>query len=269
MATAPIHSVTVEVAAACDAIDVALGEFINARKSIAGYGQLESTGEALNLFNLVVRNIEGVLTLAREDLVLLPGAYACARAALETATKAAWMVDADDAFAREIRWLAHVQEEERVYERAAKRSNEDGRDGQAFSERAASLKSFRLAVTSKLPIGSTPLKRNPPMDEMLASLDGEHLYTLYIYLSQFIHGGHTATWLYRQGMGTERKAGEYIDPAHWYLPLRICWLSLIEPGSLVLWRLGLDSRCFMSSARVNQIAFAIECTKGNAGSVPH
>ena len=40
------------------------------------------------LFKLVIRQIEGVLTAARHDLVLLPAAFACARAALETAAKA-------------------------------------------------------------------------------------------------------------------------------------------------------------------------------------
>lgn len=262
MATAPILPITSEISVACNGIDAAISEFLRRRQSIKGYAQYESTAEALNLFNLAIRNIEGVLVLARDDLALLPAAFACARAALETATKAAWMVNANDVFEREVRWLAHLQEEERVFERVAKRRRDEGLDDQSLNERAAERTRFRLAVTAELPPGKVLLKRNPPMDEMLASLGSEHLYTLYIYLSQFVHGGHTATWLYRKGLGTERAPGEYIDPGQWYTLLRMCWLTLIEPGSLVLRRLGFGSRYFMSAARMTQIASAIERTKG-------
>ena len=187
------------------------------------------------LFNLVIRQIEGVLTVARQDLVLLPAAFACARAALETAAKAAWMVDANDPYERETRWLAHMEEEARVYDRSAKRYSEVGQDARTFAARAIEIRTFRKAVEAKLPPGVTPLKHIPTVDEMLTSLQGKQLYPLYIYLSQYVHGGHAATELYRRGVGIALQAGEYIEPSHWYIPLRVCWLSLKEPASLALW----------------------------------
>lgn len=259
--TTPISPATEAVLGACAALDTAISAFLSARGLLTGYAQYESTLEALNIFNLSIRSIEGVLALAREDLVLLPPAFACARAALETATKAAWMVNADDPFNREVRWLVHLQEEERVYERAAKLTA-DKRQAKSFSERVAQLKTFRLAVSAKLPRGTAPLRRNPPMNEMLESLDVEQLHALYIYLSQFIHGGHSAMWLYRKkGLGTEKEVGEYIDPGSWYIAFRISWVSLIEFGSLVLWRLGSRSRRFMEAARIKTVESAIELVK--------
>jgi hypothetical protein len=78
-------------------------------------GKFESDVEALLLFNLVIRDIEAILTLARTDLVLLPSANVLARAVFEIALKAAWIVQPDDPFDREVRWLAHLAEEERLH----------------------------------------------------------------------------------------------------------------------------------------------------------
>lgn len=261
MPTDTIRPITEDLIRACDALDGVISAFLSARQRVAGFSQYESTAEALNLFNLVIRHVEGVLVLAREDLVLLPAAYASARAALETSTKAAWMVDADDPFVREARWLAHLQEEERVYERAAKRTADDSRDSSGFAARAADLKQLRLGITDKLPTGVSPLKGNPSMEDMLASLDGQHLYALYIYLSQFVHGGHAATWLYRKGLGTHRSAGEFIGSSNWYIALRICWLSLSQPGSLLLSRLGASDGAFLTPELEAKVVSAIEATK--------
>jgi hypothetical protein len=93
---------------------------------------------------------------------------------------------------------------------------------------------------------------------MLTSLQGKQLYPLYIYLSQFVHGGRAATASYRRGVGTQPPAGEYIEPSHWYIPLRICWLSLKEPASLALWRLGLRRKSFLTQTLASKALAAIE-----------
>jgi hypothetical protein len=76
-------------------------------------------------------------------------------------------------------------------------------------------------------------------EPMLSSIGGNNLYSAYIELSQYTHGGHAATWLYRRaGVGTLKEVGEYIQHGHWILPLRICWLALCYPGDLVTARVA-------------------------------
>ena len=96
------------------------------------------------------------------------------------------------------------------------------------------------------------------LDQMLASFDGKQLYPLYIYLSQFVHGGHAATWIYRKGLGTQRRAGEFIDASDWYVPFRLSWLGLRELGSLMLWRLGARAKSFMPRAAFAAVDSAVE-----------
>lgn len=247
MTTKTILPAPIEVLEACDEVDRVVAAFLKSRRSLKGYGEFESSTEALLLFNLVVRQVEGVLSLARNDLVLLPAAMACARAAFETALKAAWMVNSNDPYLRETRWLAHLQEEERVYERAAKRW--PGK----FAGQAAQLREFRQGVEAMLPPQAERLKHNPTVDQMFEAFDGKQLYPLYIYMSQFVHGGHLATSLYRKGLGTMRQTGEYVSPSSWYLPIRMCWLALSELGSHMLWRIGSPRRNYITEAERRRI----------------
>jgi hypothetical protein len=95
--TTPIHPPNATINTACAALDQVISLFLDARRTLP-QSKYEADFEAVNLFNLVIRHVEGVLALARSDLVLAPPAYACARAAFETAAKAAWIVNADDPF---------------------------------------------------------------------------------------------------------------------------------------------------------------------------
>ena len=106
------------------------------------------------------------------------------------------------------------------------------------------------------------LSRFPSFDQMLTSIGGQNLYAVYVHLSQFMHGEHAATWLYRSGgLGTEKRLGEFIQPAHWYLPLRVSWLSLVHPGRLLISRLGGDPEVFMNRWQETEGISAIERVK--------
>src|ERR1035437_2191846 len=105
---------TPEILYIADSVERAIGQFLGVSKTIPPLGKFESDVEALLLFNLVIRDTEAILTLARTDLVLLPSANVLARAVFEIALKAAWIVQPDDPFDREVRWLAHLAEEERM-----------------------------------------------------------------------------------------------------------------------------------------------------------
>jgi hypothetical protein len=258
MSSETLRAPTTAVLAACDQVDMAIEGFISAKSKLLPT-PYEADGEALNLFNLVIRHAEGVLALARADLVLVPPAYATARAAFEAATRAAWMVNADDPFDREARWLVHLQEEERARQRASERAT-DAESAARFAQHARTIKEFREGVTDAMPKHVKLLAAVPNLLEMSRSIGGEHLYLLYIFLSQFAHGGHMATSLYRQNLGTEKKLGEFVMPSNWYIALRLCWLSLYEPGNIVLSRVSGSPVRFLTPTQEHAVQSAIEAT---------
>jgi hypothetical protein len=258
MSAAPIRPPTAAASAACDAIDRVVEAFIFARSQLPP-SPYEADVEAITLFNLVIRHVEGVIALARTDLVLVPPAYASARAAFETAIKAAWMVDASDPFERETRWLVHLQEEERAHQRIAERST-DATLAARSTQHAKSIREFREGVTQKLPAHVKLLKGNPNLADMSKSIGRENLYLLYIYLSQFAHGGHLATSLYRQHLGTLKKPGEFIAPTAWHLAFRLCWLSLHHPGNTVLSRVSQSRVNFLGPDDEKAVLAAIDAT---------
>jgi hypothetical protein len=122
------------------------------------FGKYEADIEAWLLFNLAIRHTEGVIALARHDLILLPPAQMAARAGFEAAVKAAWLVDADDPFDREARWLAHLSFQERYLSRSANELSEAEQNAtvspqvrevrlaraEQLRKREASVRDFRL-----------------------------------------------------------------------------------------------------------------------------
>jgi hypothetical protein len=225
---------TPEILHIADSVERAIDRFLGASKAIPPPGRFESQVEALLLFNLVIRNIEAILMLARTDLVLLPSAHVLARAVFEIAVKAAWMVHPDDPFEREVRWLAHLAEEERLLKAVAESAVEFGANSDAFKQKHAQIREFRSGVAQILPLGYSELKRNPSVDGMLENLGQKQMYSLYRFLAQYVHGGHASTWLYRAGLGTSKQGGEFISPSDWYTPLYVAWKNLQVFGETIL-----------------------------------
>ena len=211
-----------------------------------GYGQYESTAEAYCLLRLSTRNVQGVIALARTDLVLLPAALVVARAAFESAVKAAWMIDAEDPFDREGRYLAHLVSEEKYLQWEAKRFATVGISTEATKAREEGIKDFRLKMTALLP-RYIKVSGLPNLDQMLTAIGGDKLYAFYNKMSQYTHAGHAATWLYRSGgLGTARQDGEFIEPNQWLIPLRVCLLAIGQPGRIYIHRLGGDEYAYYS-----------------------
>ena len=196
----------------CDVLDDAIELVLQARRSIS-VGTYEADVEALLVFNLGIRHVEGVVALARQDLVLVPAAYHLARAAFECCIRAAWLVDQVDPLQREPRWVAHVKGEIDALKRASDRLEKSGIDVSATRRRARTLSDFVNGVAAALDArGIEPINKVPDFAQMLSSLGAEHLYASYIEASQYTHGGHGATWHYRTGgLGTEKQIGEAIN----------------------------------------------------------
>jgi hypothetical protein len=169
---------TPEILHIADLIDRAIGQFLGANKTVPPLGKFESDVEALLLSNLVIRDIEAILALARTDLVLLPSANVLARAAFEIALKAAWMVQPDDPFDREVRWLAHLAEEERLLKAVSDSAAKSGGKPAVFKQRHAQIRNFRTGVARALPAAYSELPGNPGVEGMLANLGQKQLYSL-------------------------------------------------------------------------------------------
>jgi Family of unknown function (DUF5677) len=271
-----IMPITKSVARVCVLLDDLIGNFITTRNDTLHLGKYEAEIEAWILFNLAIRHIEGVIALARHDLILLPPALMAARAGFEAAIKAAWLVDADDPFDREARWLVHLASEERYLARSANELSEAAQNvtvsrqlrevrlalAEKIRKEEASVRDFRLAVAEMLPRHVARLKGTPSFKDMLASVGGEELYPFYVQLSQSAHAEHHAGWLYRAGgLGTAKQIGEFLKPADWWLPLRVSFLSFAHPCRVFLTRLGGNPDQFLGSDKHQKIEDAIKAIR--------
>ena len=239
----PNMNITPELAAKCDRLEQIIALYLKARTSLTpSYRQYEANSEAVNLFSLAIRYVEGVITLARTDLSMLPPAEAAARGAFESSVKAAWLVEPSDCFEREARWVAHLKGEEEYLTRQINLLASFGCDTTPWTNRQLSLNKFREEVSQLLlKRGYTPLAKVPNFRDMLRSLGTERTYLLYSAFSQTAHGTHSSTWLYRSGgVGTQKTEGEFVSHDKWDLPVNICRFIFQTPATTMLRALGGD-----------------------------
>lgn len=243
MSTRTIMQTTEEIATKCDLLDQMIEQFIAVRNTLDGsYKRYEAPVEALNLFNLTIRNVEGVIALARTDLVLLPSAQLAARAAFESSVRAAWMVHPRDPFERETRWLAHLRTEEKHLRGLIREGTALGFDVTATQKQLHSITDVRQGVGSLLEArGFDTNVEVPHFRECLRSIGEERTYFVYMTFSQTTHATHSATWLYRSGgLGTKKILGEVVKAGDWDLPLAICRFAFKCPALILLKQLGAD-----------------------------
>jgi hypothetical protein len=245
---------TREIVEKCELLDWAIDDFLAARNALdRSYQRYEANIEALTLFNLTLRHVEGVITLAQTDLVLLPPAQVAARSVLETSVRAAWLIEPTDPFNREVRYLAHLEDEEKYFHRQIKLGQELGSDVSKDQEWVAGIEKFRRSVASLLAArGFTTKTPVPSFLDCLRSLGEERIYRIYAMLSQTAHGTHAGTWLHRSGgLGTAAIDGEFVSGDDWNIPLAICRFAFITPASIILSRLGMERTDLFAMLRRN------------------
>ncbi|HVI34581.1 hypothetical protein [Phenylobacterium sp.] len=249
---------TPEIRAACDRIDDAIGRLIAAvhqtTASYKDFGRYEADKEAVTLLLIALRSVEGVIELARHDLVLLPPAIMAARGAFETSLKAAWLVDCDDPYDRERRWLQHLASEERVWLRLVGHIEKAGGDSEWPKKRAADARAFREHVEKVFPEGYPALPGLPSVPEMVPTLHDEPLYVAYVYMSQFIHGERVAAQHYAP---RDKPRVDAVEPNDWSMPLRVSWLSLFRAGRKIIGRLHGEPDTFMSEVEEVEVRNAL------------
>jgi Family of unknown function (DUF5677) len=248
---------TPEILGVTDLLESVIGRFLNAVASPPSSGKFESDDECYMLMGLVIRHVEGIVTLARRDLVLLPGAYVMARAAYEAALRILWILESEDPFAREVRWLAHMKEGEEYYKRMAGQFTRLGADASDWQRSYETIRDIRLAIEAKLPPPHAPLPKAPGVWQMVKELGVEEKYVLYTMSSQYIHGTHVATGLYRRHLGTMKEIGEFIRPQDWFPCLMISWYCLHAPGGRFLERNAGDVKGFLPEAFALEVQQAL------------
>jgi len=221
-----------------------IANFLKARDNTT-LGTYEVHHESHAMIALVIRDVEAVCTLAREDLVLFPPAVVIARSAFELAVRALWMLSPDDVWEQEARWLRHARHSEiEFYARVRNFQIQVGERPSRFSDRRRVAKEFYNAVAEKLDSmfpGKYDMESRPPnFRQMLKSLGQEDLYALYMDSSQFTHGSMVATQVYHRHFGTKKVMGELISPNDWYMCLQLCWMSLTRAGRMFLKRVEGD-----------------------------
>ncbi|MCM1950376.1 DUF5677 domain-containing protein [Streptomyces sp. G2] len=237
----PVRPPAEELLQLTKTLDRCIAGFLQTRNT-AKFGHWEAPTEARALSNLMIRNLEAFLLMARTDEVLAGPAWTCARSVFEHAVRIIWLLYPDDPFDRECRWLGFLADTERSHKLVAEAMQNDpaSPDGSHHRQRADAMRIFREGVTAKLPAGYTP-QRPPSFEQMLRSIDSAQMYRFYREGSQFVHGSMWGTSLYRKNLGTDAEFGDFAHTIHWLLPLRLCWFSLRNAGQILLDRLQAPS----------------------------
>jgi hypothetical protein len=249
---------TKAIATAAALIDEAVNRFLAARKTLPELGKYESDVEAVNAFKLVIRHVEAVCTLAKEDLASLPSALAIARSAFETTARILWMLRPDDVFEREARYLAHLGGEEDFFRRLAGLFGQLGLDGGSLRGVESQIRALRTGVERVLPAGVKALSGLPTFRAMLKDIGEESYYAKYMLLSQYAHGTHVAGGVFRQNLGSRKKLGEFIYPESWDEPLKAAWWCLATGGLRILGRLGGKPESFLDHAFLQKATEALK-----------
>ena len=145
----------------------------------------------------------------------MPSAFVTARAAVETAARCIWLLQPDDVWEREARWLALLHEGGRLGTRSQLAGDLTRRT------QSESIRDFASAVEARLPPG-TRIPGTPSADKLLREF-GTDLDHFYVIASQYSHGAELATRAYRANLGTDAEYGEVANLADWLYPLSHAW----------------------------------------------
>jgi hypothetical protein len=224
------------LAEAADALDAAVVAVVHALERAPARGY-EAEIEARLAIGLIIRHVEGIALLARDGAATFPAAMTLARAAYEGGLRTLWLLDPDEPFERERRWLTHLQDTERFYDNCADAYDAAGETAEATKCRALSgaHRDFRLGVEAKLPAEiERPAPRLPNLRELATELGREQRYVVYRIASQYAHATHVGTGLYRRNLGVAVVLGDFASEDLWPTPLSLSWFALEAPTRRLL-----------------------------------
>lgn len=171
-----------------DFIDQAIEKYCSALRQVKSIGHWEAPQEGIALGWLLIRNTEAVILMARSDEVLVTAAWANSRVTFELSARIIWMLQHDDHYAAECRWLAFLLEWEKT-EKALARDLPDRAD--FHNERATAIGNFREGVTKALPSGYRAAAM-PNFRDLLTALDNPEMYRF----TEKVHSTCTAAYMH-------------------------------------------------------------------------
>jgi hypothetical protein len=198
-------------------IDFALRQYLSVRGNSALKSEFEAPRHGWTLSNLALRHAEATLALAKTDMVLAPTAWVTARAALESAAKCLWLLQPDDVWQREARFVAFLTEGIRI-----KREETEGLPH--IVAQSASIEEFRDGVSAKLIEKGIPVQKMDTMKNILLAED-VGLAQFYVLASQYTHALELGTRSYRKDLGTKAVYGEFVEAKDWIQPVWMAYSS--------------------------------------------
>jgi len=168
-----------EILRACSLLEEGKRRFLAADRFTRVGTTYESDDEAHLQILLCVRHFEAVILLAQDDLVTLPSALVTARALLDTAVRAQWLLEPDEPFERERRWMATLRERVRGIENLAKDCERMGSNASKYRAELGAAKRFADDVESALRQRVhqyVPQPGSPSTEQLLYSLGRGDLY---------------------------------------------------------------------------------------------
>lgn len=261
MRAAVIRPPSQQLIHACDRLDEATGRAIkDAHSPFFDLGRYESDVEVRVLFSVMVRHIEALVECATKDIVLLPAGRSITRVVLEQSIKVQWLLYPASIWDREARYLAHLADEERMWERCARAT-----DSQEDRLRGESIRQIRLSIEEKLPRDVTRLQRVPTFESILVELREQQRYSTYTVLSQYVHGSHHSGSTFKRGFGSEREFGERATVEDWGELLKVAWWSLAEATRTIVRVCGGRGLVYLDKSMIERVESALS---GIATSAP-
>jgi hypothetical protein len=243
-----VHPPCEQILSVTAALEHMISRYLEALRSTPPIGRWEAPQEGATMSWLLIRNVEAVIELARLDEVLVTAAWCNARAAFELSARIIWMLQPDDPYQAECRWLAYLEEWEKVERNIA---NEAPGHAERHTQRAEAIRAIRERITAALP-NDYQAARKPRFQELLTALNSAEMYQYYREGSQYVHGSMYASASYSKNLGSLRNFGEFTSAFDWILPLRLCWLSLREAARMVLRRLEAPARAMPNWKELNR-----------------
>jgi hypothetical protein len=120
----------------------------------------EAEVEANLMILLSVRDAEGVALLAREGPWMYPAAMVLTRAAYESALRTLWMLQPEDPFERETRYLALLEETEKLAQFAAREYRQLGAEDETVQGHASVAEAFVSSGRQLLPSSRRALRHS-------------------------------------------------------------------------------------------------------------
>lgn len=183
---------------------------------------------AAAFLTVVADRLRAIADLGRQNLDHVPTATTGSRAALETALRLRWIIDAEDERSKILRVVALHDRQVRWKKQVAAEMDRVGNDGERW--RKAAEKHSAVVVAGREAIGEAELPRVPPVINQLQSLGLGRLYHGYRLASEYAHGGLTGA-LETESLTVERSPFGRYWPQDWYLALSIsAWSCALVAG---------------------------------------